>query len=167
MNNKEEEDNDKIEIRRPIDQMIIGHIPVWLLFAGNAFILLALSLLLFISFKMTYPEVVTGSVIISGRQIYVKVAPVRRNAIKEGQEVMLRINEYPYAEYGVIQGNVSADPDSLFPGGGLLVPIMPCEEKNKISNADLIEGMSGSGEIIIGRKPIIYKIIRTKTTIDR
>ena len=166
MNNKEE-DNDKIEIRRPIDQMIIGHIPVWLLFAGNAFILLALSLLLFISFKMTYPEVVTGSVIISGRQIYVKVAPVRRNAIKEGQEVMLRINEYPYAEYGVIQGNVSADPDSLLPGGGLLVPIMPCEEKNKISNADLIEGMSGSGEIIIGRKPIIYKIIRTKTTIEK
>lgn len=161
--NRKDDNKDEIEIRRPIDQLVIGHIPVWLLFAGNALILAVLVLLLFISFKMTFPEVVSGSVVVSGNRVYVKVPPARKDVIREGQEVVMRINEYPYVEYGVVQGRVSAEPDSLVPAGALMVPVVPCEEKNKVRNADLIEGMSGSGEIIIGQKPIIYRIIRTKT----
>lgn len=152
---------DKIEIRRPVEHLVIGHIPVWLLFAGNALILSVLALLLFISFRMTFPEVVSGNVVIAGKEIYVKVPPARKATVREGQDVMLKINEYPYAEFGVVQGHVCGMTDSS--DGALMVQVQPDETKNRVRNSDLIDGMSGAGEIIVGRTPIIYKIIRTKT----
>lgn len=153
---------EKIEIKRPIDQLVIGHIPNWILFAGNVVVLFVLVTLFVISSKMTFPVVLQGSVTITEKQIYVTIPFSRSNVIKEGQEVVLRINEYPYADYGIVQGKVGRLSQADCRRNIFLVPVELWEQKNKLQRADLIEGMGGSGEIVIDRISILKKILYSR-----
>lgn len=153
---------EKIEIKRPIDQLVIGHIPNWILFAGNVVVLFVLAALFVISSKMTFPVVLQGSVTITEKQIYVTIPFSRSNVIKEGQEVVLRINEYPYADYGIVQGKVGRLSQADRRQNIFLVPVELWEQKNKLQRADLIEGMGGSGEIVIDRISILKKILYSR-----
>lgn len=153
---------EKIEIKRPIDQLVIGHIPNWILFAGNVVVLFVLAALFVISSKMTFPVVLQGSVTITEKQIYVTIPFSRSNVIKEGQEVVLRINEYPYADYGIVQGKVGRLSQADRRRNIFLVPVELREQKNKLQRADLIEGMGGSGEIVIDRISILKKILYSR-----
>lgn len=153
---------EKIEIKRPIDQLVIGHIPNWILFAGNVVVLFVLAALFVISSKMTFPVVLQGSVTITEKQIYVTIPFSRSNVIKEGQEVVLRINEYPYADYGIVQGKVGRLSQADRRQNIFLVPVELREQKNKLQRADLIEGMGGSGEIVIDRISILKKILYSR-----
>lgn len=153
---------EKIEIKRPIDQLVIGHIPNWILFAGNVVVLFVLAALFVISSKMTFPVVLQGSVTITEKQIYVTIPFSRSNVIKEGQEVVLRINEYPYADYGIVQGKVGRLSQADRRQNIFLVPVELWEQKNKLQRVDLIEGMGGSGEIVIDRISILKKILYSR-----
>ena len=153
---------EKIEIKRPIDQLVIGHIPNWILFAGNVVVLFVLAALFVISSRMTFPVVLQGSVTITEKQIYVTIPFSRSNVIKEGQEVVLRINEYPYADYGIVQGKVGRLSQADRRQNIFLVPVELWEQKNKLQRADLIEGMGGSGEIVIDRISILKKILYSR-----
>lgn len=153
---------EKIEIKRPIDQLVIGHIPNWILFAGNVVVLFVLAALFVLSSKMTFPVVLQGSVTITEKQIYVTIPFSRSNVIKEGQEVVLRINEYPYADYGIVQGKVGRLSQADRRQNIFLVPVELWEQKNKLQRVDLIEGMGGSGEIVIDRISILKKILYSR-----
>jgi hypothetical protein len=76
-------------------------------------------------------------------------------------EINLRMDDYPYMDYGILQGRISSLSEIKHAGNSILVPISLLDELNAIKRTDLIPGMKGSGDIIVDKTPVIYRILRT------
>jgi hypothetical protein len=154
--------SNEIEIRKQKNQFVIGRIPSWIVRWGNVVILAICSLLLYLSFSLKFPVIVNCQVDISGDGVYVVVPELKQDLLKEGMEINLRMDDYPYMDYGILQARISSLSDIKHAGNSILIPVLLLDEFNTIKRNDLIPGMKGSGDIIVDKTPVIYRILRTK-----
>lgn len=154
--------SDNIELRSTGNQAVIGRIPSWLAKWGNLIILTVFVFLLYISFHFTFPLIVQGEVQIADNKIFVVIPQVKLNKINTGQDVNIRMDDYPYMEYGILlHGKISSD-TLIHKENRIFIPIQLFDDRNTIKQADLLSGMHGSGDIIVEKVPLFYRIIKTK-----
>jgi hypothetical protein len=154
--------SNEIEIRRPENQLVVGRIPSWIARWGNLVILMIFLLLVYISFHLTFPVVIQGQVHISNDGIYVIIPLIKQDLVKTDQAVSLRLDDYPYMDYGILQGKISSLENIRQIGNTIYVPVTVFDDVNTVNRADLIPGMHGTGDIIVDKIPIIYRILKTK-----
>ncbi|MCL2652069.1 MAG: hypothetical protein FWD60_13740 [Candidatus Azobacteroides sp.] len=153
--------SDNIELKTTGNQAIIGRIPSWLVKWGNLIILLVFILLLYISFHFTIPITVQGQVQITEDSIFIIIPQAKLNKIDKGQEVGLRMDDYPYMEYGTLHGKTSID-QVIRKENTAYIPIVLSDERNSVNHKDLLPGMQGTGDIVIEKLPLFYRIIKSK-----
>jgi hypothetical protein len=154
--------SDEIEIRKQGNQYVIGRIPSRIIRWGNVVILAICMLLLYMSFNLTFPVVVNGRVEITNDSIYLVVPRIKQNLIKEGQEINLRMDDYPYMDYGIVQGKISSLSGIRHIDNSAYIPVALSDERNAVKRQDLLSGMKGDGDIVVDKIPIIYRIVSFK-----
>jgi hypothetical protein len=153
-------------------QDIIGRVPSWIIRSGTTLMFLLVVLLLAGSWIFKYNNSVFTPVIIlyensamqknNRKQIVGKlhIPSADINAIKPGQRVLIRLERYPDAEFGMVAGviqSISSLPenDSYLVLVNLPQGVITTFGK-KINVGD---GLKGSAEIIIEDSRLIEKII--------
>jgi hypothetical protein len=81
--------------------------------------------------------------------------------IAEGLKINLRMDDYPYMDYGILQGEVSSLTGIIHKEHTVHIPVFLTDELNTVSKSDLISGMRGTGDIVVEQKPVIYRILKT------
>jgi len=102
-------------------QEIISRPPAFLIKVGVYIVVCSFMILIFISFFISVPRVVTEHIIISAQvsgekkliedhQLFegkVSVPSVEYGLVQVGQTVNIKLHAYPYLEFGILQGIVS------------------------------------------------------------
>jgi len=150
-------------------QRLLSKNPHWLILKGNFFISLLLMIsLLLLSYYVKFPDFINSKVTISpvAIQNYNKYVTGRLtvsskdfNKIKVGQKVIVKLYDFPYQEYGVLNAyvhKVSATPgrshiDITFPKG---------IETSYHRNISLQKEQKGNAEIVDNNIRLIEKIYR-------
>jgi hypothetical protein len=153
--------SNKIEIRKQKNQFVIGRIPSWIIRWGNAVILSICMILLYMSFNLKFPVTVSGQVEITNDSIYIIIPRIKQDLIREGQEINLRMDDYPYMDYGILRGKISSLSNIKHKNNLIRVPAFLFNDLNRIKRQDLIPGMHGVGDIIVDKTPVIYRILKT------
>ncbi|MDR1170811.1 MAG: hypothetical protein LBK97_08270 [Prevotellaceae bacterium] len=153
--------SNKIEIRKQKNQFVIGRIPSWIIRWGNAVILVVCMILLYMSFNLKFPVTVSGQVEITNDSIYIVIPGIKHDLVREGQEINLRMDDYPYMDYGILRGKISSLSDIEYKDNSIRASAFLLNDLNRIKRQDLIPGMHGVGDIIVDRTPIIYRILKT------
>jgi len=86
--------------------------------------------------------------------------------LKDGQEVNIKLTEFPYMEFGVLKGKVKSL--SLVPvDGGYIAEIELLNGMRTTYNREIgfIQGMNGTAEIITEKSRLIYKFINPLKTL--
>ncbi|GHV08531.1 hypothetical protein FACS1894160_2990 [Bacteroidia bacterium] len=152
--------SDNIEIKKSENQLIIGRVPSWIAQWGNLVISGVFLLLVYISFHVTFPDIIQGQVSVSEDKVYIVIPDIKQESIRPDLEISLRMDDYPYMDYGILQGRISED--ILEKDRAIWIQVFLEDDKNKIKRSELLPGMRGTGEIIVERIPIIYRIIKVK-----
>lgn len=142
---------------------IVGKIPPWIIRKGNAVLLFTFVLLLVLSCFVTYQDKITA-------RATVRYAEGQFNAIaripgkgfgkvKMGQNVIVKLDCYPEAEFGYLKGEITGlegiPQDGMYPvsiaiegtTSSLNIPIRPIAE------------MEATIEVVINEYPLIMKLI--------
>lgn len=103
-------------------QNLLNTHPRWLILKGNYIISLILFVVLLIAgYFIKYPESIKSNIVINSYnsqttsiigQLSVSNANIKK--VKIGQKVIIRLNNFPYEEYGILKGevqNISLIPD--------------------------------------------------------
>jgi hypothetical protein len=69
--------------------------------------------------------------------------------IKEGQEINLRMDDYPYMDYGIVQGKISSLSGIRHIDNSAYIPVALSDERNAVKQQDLLSGMKGDGDIVL------------------
>ncbi|MDR0559655.1 MAG: hypothetical protein LBG92_05760 [Prevotellaceae bacterium] len=154
--------SNEIELRKSENKFIIGKVPSWIARWGNLVILAVCLFLLYLSFNFTFPVVIQGKIHVSNDNVYIIIPRIKQNMIKSGQSAGLRMDDYPYMDYGIFQGKVAPLENIISEKNSIYVPIDVFDEKNAVNRSDLIQNMTGTGDIVIDRIPVIYRILKTK-----
>ena len=148
-------------------QEIMGRMPSRLVRWGLACIFFIFLIILAISFFIRYPQTISGPVVIDretksevfvGRMI---VPSHNLGRLHTGQQVRIRLNAYPHAEYGILKGEVlrlSAVPKQI---GQYEVLIMLPDSLRTSQGRELpmIPQMDGTAEIIISNPRLIERLV--------
>lgn len=153
---------DKIELKGMTNQYIVGKIPSWIARWGNFLIMIIIAILLFLSFKLKYPVVLQGSVEINGRIVYIAIPDFKFKYISEYQTVCLKMDDYPFVDYGFILGRVGNLKQVIDKEDKKYIPIDILDKRILTRELKLTVGMQGSGEITVENRPIIYRVFKIK-----
>jgi hypothetical protein len=151
----------EIEIRKQGNQFVIGRIPSQIVRWGNIVILAICMLLLYMSFNLKFPVIVSGQIEITNDSIYIVIPRIKQILIKENQTINLRMDDYPYMDNGILQGEIFSLSNIKYIDNSVRVPVLLMDELNAIKRTDLIPGMKGSGDIVVDKIPVIYRILKT------
>jgi hypothetical protein len=111
-------DLEQIELRSSEVQEILSKPPAALVRYGTVLICIIMTLLIASTFYFKYPDIVSGTATIttddSGKIIaHVKIPVSLIYKIKEGQQVNIKADMYPYLKFGYLKGEISnISPDS-------------------------------------------------------
>jgi hypothetical protein len=125
-----------------------------------------LVILLAITYLIRYPRIVVttgrictlkkGDSVLVGRG-YIPVSYLRQ--VRPGMEVMVKLDAYPFQEYGLLRGRLISVSQALSDSGYLVVCVLPGAvaemSKKKIGYQ---EGMGGRMEIVVEDKRLIQKL---------
>ena len=153
---------DEIELRNTGNQPVIGKIPSWVARWGNVIVLAICLLLLYISFRLTFPVIVQGQVQVLDDSVYVIIPQTKQDLITEGQSISLRMDDYPYMDYGILQGKALLPNNAIRRENAVYIRVQLSDGSNTVKQKDLLPGMRGTGDIIIDQVPLIYRIFITK-----
>lgn len=108
MSMEKDKDKDKakgLELHSEPVQEIMGRPPGWLIRSGIAVIVTVVALLMIVSYFVSYPEMIKGSLIIGQKEQLSQIIFPRNGAgkIKVGQIINVKFDEYPYMEFGMVQ----------------------------------------------------------------
>lgn len=152
----------EIELKGMTNQYIVGRIPSWIARWGNFLIMIIIAILLFLSFMLKYPVVLQGNVEIDEHRVYIAIPNIKFKYISEFQIVGLKMDNYPFIDYGFILGEVGSLKQVINKDNKKLVPIEILDKRILTKELDLTMGMQGSGEITVENRPIIYRVFKIK-----
>ena len=163
-----------IELRSREVQEILARPPKSLIRYGTSVICGVLLILIVGSFFFEYPDIITGELIVTETQqlpdadefkqdqimVYAEVPSARAGKIKPGQKVNIKLDAYPYLEFGTLQGlthTIEYIPD----GNYYLVEVQIV--KNLTTNSHKIiflnERTPGIVEIITDNRSLMERIL--------
>lgn len=151
-------------------QEIMGSVPPWITRWGITIIFSVFAIILLGCFLIRYPQTVSAPVTImtaengstSGRM---SVPSSGFGKVQVGQDVHVRIDCFPYLEFGMFTGTVSdiEDIPQETPGGQFLYTVDLAFPKGLVSNYGYeprpLQKMSGSATIIVQEQRLIEKIV--------
>lgn len=142
---------------------IIGKMPSRIIRYGNGVILLTLTMILLLSIFIKYNDVINApvSLYFSGDSYngYAMLKSSGYGKIKVGQKIIIKVDSYPVSEFGFLTGIVSYK-DNKLTGDKYKIEIsIPTNITNKGIVLNQLKEMNGYGEIIIGAKPVLTKLI--------
>lgn len=170
----EKKADETIELRSREVQEILSRPPKSLIRYGTSVICGVLLVLIIGGFFFEYPDIITGELVIPEThelqdadeseqdqvRVYAEVPSARGGKIKSGQKVNIKLDAYPYLEFGTLQGEthtIEYIPD----GNYYLIEVQ--NVKNLITNNHktiiLNEGMSGKAEIITDNRSLMERIL--------
>ncbi len=154
MNNKVEYQNE-IQLRSPEINEILSSPPKSIVRCGNSIILLIILLLLVGSHMLSYPDKIFAEATISTEKSGKIIALLKFNAsgagkVRKGQKTIIKIEGFPYMEYGTIKGIIMSA--GVIKNSGKVITVMASLDNPLITNygkkIDFHGEITGSAEII-------------------
>lgn len=154
MNNKVEY-HDEIQLRSPEVNEILSSPPKSIVRWGNSIILLIILLLLSGSYLLSYPDKIFAVATISTEKSGKIIALLKLNSygagkVNNGQRAIIKIDGFPYMEYGTIKGIIMSV--GVIKNSGKSITVQASLENPLITNygkkIDFHGELTGSAEII-------------------
>ena len=165
-----------LKYRSPEIQAIVGKVPIWVVRWGMSVAFIVLILILFLSWVIKYPEIVSVEVKIKRKvsvlndKITLKEGKYYAEAlisekdfvkIKEGQNVKIKLKGYSYYEYGLIKGIIIEKGDIPINSKYLIKINLEHGLRTSFSKkVEYYEGMKGEAEIIIKDTRLFNRILK-------
>ncbi|MDR0294914.1 MAG: hypothetical protein LBH91_01810 [Prevotellaceae bacterium] len=166
-----------IEIRTEEVQEILGRPPHWLIRCGITVIFTAIAILFIGSYFFKYPEIITAPIEVTIENLSIDsdsvtcfkgkiyLPPQGTGKIKTGQIVNVKLDNFPYMEYGMIKLQVES---------AMLLPIMQNGKRYYILEIDFPEvlqtnygkvlsfnrDMQGTAEIVTEDLRLLDRLLR-------
>lgn len=164
-----------LELHSEPVQEIMGRPPGWLVRSGITVIVMAVTLLMIGSYFVSYPELIKGSLIIGQKEQVSQIVFPRNGAgkIKAGQKIIVKFDEYPYMEFGMVQLQVPqsemipiTDP-LLGMSYSMEIPLLDTLETQSGFNIPCRPGMIGAAEIITDDLSVSDRLLNPIRTVLR
>lgn len=143
---------------------VLGATPSWMMRWGSLLLLGAIALLLLVSAFIKYPDVIPGRtsiVPLSDRRYAVTalIPAAGSGKVRPGQQVIIKLDSYPAAEFGSISGTVSSRPQAA---AANMVSVVIRLDHGLLTNyheqLDIYKKEEGQAEIITAEKRLIQRI---------
>lgn len=148
-------------------QTIISRRPGWIIRWGNLFFLLILVSFFYITWLISYPDVVRGTLTIhrlSGNNFYgrLEVPATAMQELKKGQPVIVKVAGYPVARYGYIAGTIDLVPDATARPvrTAITISLPPGLKTNYGQQIAYTEGLKADAEILTGRRKLFDRFLQ-------
>jgi hypothetical protein len=152
-----------IELRSTEVREILSKPPHALLLYGTGIICVILTLLIAGSFFFSYPDIISGKVVVYKDSTHIAARvhiPVKGSGkVKPGQQVNIKLDAYPYMEFGLLQGEVKSVQEDFDPDFAVVEVLFSQNTQTthkKTINFDT--QMSGSADIITENRKLIERI---------
>jgi hypothetical protein len=167
----EPEKNRTDEIRSEAVQEILSFVPHWIIRWGITVILFTVAVILAVSWFMSYPDIIPTRITLTTKNV-MNIVPTSQeitgtvripvhsfDKVKCGQKVNIKFDNYPYTQYGVVNGKVisisEVPKDNYYSAevsitGGLVT--------NYKKNIFFEQGMQGDAEIITDDRRLLERI---------
>ena len=144
---------------------IMGRIPRRIVRWGTWLLFILLSVLVGISYMIEYPEIIAAPISVSGSVPsgnfpvgMMTVSTSGYGKVEIGQQVLVKLEGYPFAEYGILKGRVSA----LFPAvenGGYRVEVEFPGRLTTSYGVVLPENVehNGVGDIVVAKRRLLER----------
>ncbi|MBQ6755197.1 MAG: hypothetical protein IJR03_08385 [Bacteroidales bacterium] len=153
---------DKIELRSAPVQEILSRPPKWIIRYGISIIFVVIATIFVGSYFIKYPEIIKGKIeFINKHQAKITVPISNSGKIENGQTINIKLDNYPYMEYGMIK--VKIDKLKLIKNKNVYYFLLDMPEKLTTTyktSLPYIPQMQGSAEIITKDQRLINKFIK-------
>ena len=164
METKRKDNLNNEELRSVGVQNLLDKYPHWLILKGNFLIsVVLLFFLLIVGYSVKYPDFVNSKVIITPKnkavigQLTVSQADLKK--IKSGQRVIIKLYDFPYQEFGVLEGQVQEITSVKDEKGDYIINITIPKSLKTSYNKNLAfnKELKGNAEIITQNLRLIEK----------
>lgn len=145
---------------------IIGRVPSRVVLYGTTVIALLLVVLLAGAWFVRYPDIISAPVVISSMNtpvqqysIVARVPVSGARKVRPGQRVLIRLQEYPYEEFGTLRGHVEKIADFALDSVYIVQIIL--DKGLQTTRNQVIEKrpvLTGTADIVTSEKNIIHRI---------
>lgn len=154
--------SDKIELRSAPVQEILSKPPKWIIRYGISIIFFVIAIIFVGSYFIKYPEIIHGRIeFIDRHQAKITIPIANSGKIQEGQTINIKLDNYPYMEYGMIK--VKIDNLKLIKHKNNYYFLLDMPDKLTTTyktSLPYIPQMQGSAEIITKDQRLINKFIK-------
>ncbi len=153
---------DKIELRSAPVQEILSKPPKWIIRYGISIIFFVIAVVFVGSYFIKYPEIIKGRIeFIDRHQAKITVPVANSGKIQEGQTINIKLDNYPYMEYGLIKVKITHLELTKQKNSYCFILNMPDKLTTTYKTTlPYIPQMQGSAEIITKDQRLINKFIK-------
>lgn len=152
-----------IELRSTEVREILSKPPHALLLYGTGIICFILTLLIAGSFFFSYPDIISGKATVykdsTNFTAHIHIPLKGSGKVKPGQQVNIKLEAFPYMEFGTLQGEVKSIQEAFDPNLAVVEVMFPqnLQTTQKIT-IDFGTQTSGSADIITENRKLIERI---------
>jgi len=163
-----------IDLRSDEINDILSRIPIWLIRWGITLIFLLLASVITTLSVLDIPSKINGSATVMMQNkpgntaamaspaytlVLMEIPQENIQNVVIGQTVLFKLRSLPYQKFGMLRGEIYAVSDSVNSNGGVYLKVKVPEDKNPVISRYLKNRMSGTGEIVIGKRSIFKEFI--------
>lgn len=158
------EETYNFEVRSEAVQNILGTPPKWIIRWGSVLVVVITSLLFLSTFLIRYPDVIDARIELLSEHVSEDIKgrvylPIKgAGKVKPGQRVNIKLDAYPYMEFGLLKGQVMKLPDSSVTKNNEIYLLLYVELPNQLKTVYGQELLYSNH--LIGRAEIITADIR-------
>jgi hypothetical protein len=151
-------------LSEPVEELL-SKIPYWITRWGISLIFIILLFVIVISTFITYPEIIKGKLIIINNysdtiSCFFLIQPEEVYKIKPGNEILLKLERYPFQKFGMVKGKIVNISDSTINGYLLGTILLPPKINTLQSTSIIIRNTSKADcEIIVDKRSIFKKLL--------
>ncbi|MBQ4421163.1 MAG: hypothetical protein II878_06410 [Bacteroidales bacterium] len=153
---------DKIELRSAPVQEILSKPPKWIIRYGISIIFFVIAVVFAGSYFIKYPEIIKGRIdFIDRHKAKITIPVANSGKIQAGQTINIKLDNYPYMEYGMIKLKIDTLKLVKQKNGYCFILNMPDKLTTTYKTTlPYIPKMQGSAEIITKDQRLINKFIK-------
>jgi hypothetical protein len=171
------EKNRTDEIRSEAVQEILSYVPHWIIRWGITVILFTVAVILTVSWFIRYPDIIQTRITLTTQHVNsiqgsqkitgIILLPAHSSRkVKCGQKVNIKFDNYPYTQYGVVNGKVisisEVPKDNYFSAEVSITDGLITNYKKSLS---FEPGMQGNAEIITDDQRLLERVFKRFMTL--